>query len=144
VGPVLSWVCFHLVSPLVVVGDPWFSRSPGELWVPARPLFFAKMDLTSVVPAVRPLHRGVRHGSFWEPEYSGLVGVGLRATGWASFSGVCESRSCLMIGGGAEDALLIVTCIHSGLSWIAPVESLNCLFCIVEVFCGVPDFIMFW
>jgi len=34
-GPVLSWVRFHLLSPVVVVGDTWFSRSPGELWVPA-------------------------------------------------------------------------------------------------------------
>jgi len=34
-GPVLSWVRFHLLSPVVVVGDDWFSRSPGELWVPA-------------------------------------------------------------------------------------------------------------
>jgi len=34
-GPVLSWIRFHLLSPVVVVGDTWFSRSPGELWVPA-------------------------------------------------------------------------------------------------------------
>jgi len=34
-GPVLSWVRFHFLSPVVVVGDTWFSRSPGELWVPA-------------------------------------------------------------------------------------------------------------
>ena len=33
-GPVLSSVGFHLLSPVVVVGDTWFSRSPGELWVP--------------------------------------------------------------------------------------------------------------
>ena len=42
-----------------------------------------------------------------------------------------------------EDDPLIVTCIHSWLSWVAPVESLDCVFCIVEVFCGVPDFIVF-
>jgi len=48
-----------------------------------------------------------------------------------------------MMGGGAQDDLLIVTCIHSGLSWVAPVESLDCVFFIVEVFCGVPDFIVF-
>jgi len=34
-GPVLSWVCFHFLSPVVVVGHTWFPRSPGELWVPA-------------------------------------------------------------------------------------------------------------
>jgi len=34
-GPVLSWVRFHLLSPVMVVGDTCFSRSPGELWVPA-------------------------------------------------------------------------------------------------------------
>jgi len=34
-GPVLSWVRFHLLPPVVVVGDAWFPRSPGELWVPA-------------------------------------------------------------------------------------------------------------
>jgi len=34
-GPVLSWVRFHLLSPVVVVGDTWFSRSPGGWWVPA-------------------------------------------------------------------------------------------------------------
>jgi len=81
---------------------------------------------------------------FGEPEYSGLVGVALRGTRWASFSGVCERRSCLPMGGGAEDDLLIVTCIDSGLSWVAAVESLDCVFCMVEVFCGVPDFIVFW
>ena len=79
-----------------------------------------------------------------EPEYSGLVGVVLRAMRWALLSGVCEPRSCLTTGGGAEDDLLIVTCIHSGRSWVAPVESLDCVFCIVEVFRGVPDFIVFW
>jgi len=50
----------------------------------------------------------------------------------------------LTTGGGAEDDLLIVTCIHSGLSWVALVESLDCIFCLVEVFYGVPDFIVFW
>jgi len=79
-----------------------------------------------------------------EPEYSGLVGVALRATRWASLSGVRECRSCLTTGGGAEDDQLIVTCIHSGLFWVAPVESLDSVFCMVEVFCGVPDFIVFW
>ena len=81
---------------------------------------------------------------FGEPEYAGLVGVALRAMRSASLSGVCERRSCSTTGGDAEDDLLIVTCIHSGLSWVAPVESLDCVFCIVEVFCGVPDFIVFW
>jgi len=65
-------------------------------------------------------------------------------TRWASLSDACERHSCLKTGGGAEDDLLIVTCIHSRLSWVAPVESLDCVFCIVEVFCGVPDFIVFW
>jgi len=81
---------------------------------------------------------------FDKPEYAGLVGVALRAMRWASLSGVWERRSCLTTGGGAEDDLLIVTCIHSGLSWVAPGESLDCVFCIVEVFCGVPDLIVFW
>jgi len=81
---------------------------------------------------------------FGEPEYAVLVGVALRAMRWASLSGVRERRSCLTTGGGAEDDLLIGTCIHSGLSWVAPVESLDCVFCIVEVFCGVPDFVVFW
>jgi len=81
---------------------------------------------------------------FGEPDYSGLVWVALRATHWASPSGVHECRSCLTTGGGAEDDLLIVTCIHSGLSWVALVESLDNVFCIVQVFRGVPDFIVFW
>jgi len=81
---------------------------------------------------------------FGEPEYAGLVGVALRAMRWASLVGVCDRRSCLATGGGAEDDLLIVTCIHSGLCWVTLVESLDCVFCIVEVFCGVPDFIVFW
>ena len=72
------------------------------------------------------------------------MGVALRATRWASLSWVCECHSRLMMGGGAEDEVLIVTCIHSGLSWVAPGESLDCVFCIVEVFRGVPDFIVFW
>jgi len=50
-----------------------------------------------------------------EPEYSGLVGVALRATRRTSLSGVPECRSCLTTGGGAEDDLLIVMCIYSGL-----------------------------
>jgi len=49
-----------------------------------------------------------------------------------------------MMGGGAEDDLLIVTCIPSGLSWVVLVESLDCVFCMVEVFRGIPDFIVFW
>jgi len=81
---------------------------------------------------------------FGEPQYAGLVGVALRVMRWASLSGVRERCSCLTTGGGAEDDLLIVTCIHSRHSWVAPVESLDCVFCIVEVFCGVPDFIEFW
>jgi len=81
---------------------------------------------------------------FGEPEYAGLVGVALRATRWASRSGVCERRSCLTTGGGAEEDLFIVTCIHSVLSWVAPVESLDCVFCIVEVFCEVPNLFVFW
>jgi len=80
---------------------------------------------------------------FGEPEYAGLGGVVLRAMRWASLSGVCAGRSCLTMGGGAEDDLLIVTCINSGLSCVAQVESLDCVFCIVEVFCGVLDFIVF-
>ena len=79
-----------------------------------------------------------------EPEYSGLVGVALRATRWASLSGVWEHCSCMMMEGGAEHDPLIVTCIQSGHSWIVPVESLDCVFCIVEVFRGVPDLIVFW
>jgi len=81
---------------------------------------------------------------FGEPEYAGLVGVALRAMCWASLSGVYERRSSLTTGEGVEDDLLIVKCIHSGLSWVAPVESLDCVFCIVDVFCEVPDFIVFW
>ena len=80
---------------------------------------------------------------FGEPEYAELVWVALRAMPSASLSGVCEPRSCLTMGGGAADDLVIVTCIHSGFSWVAPVESLDSVFCIVEVFCGVPDFIVF-
>jgi len=63
---------------------------------------------------------------FGEPEYAGLVEVALPAMRWASLSGLCERRPCLMTSGGAEVDLLIVTCIHSGLSWAAPVESLDC------------------
>jgi len=81
---------------------------------------------------------------FGEPEYAGLVGVALRATRWASLSEVCERRSCLTTVGGAEDDLLIVTCIHSGLSWVAPVELFDCVFCIVQVLCGVTDLSVFW
>jgi len=81
---------------------------------------------------------------FGEPEYAGLVGVVLRAMRWVSLSGVSERRSCLTMGGGAEDDQLIVTCIHSGLSWVAPVELSDCVFFVVEVFCGVPDLIVFW
>jgi len=45
---------------------------------------------------------------------------------------------------GADVDLLIVTCIHSGLCWVALGESLDCMFCMVEVFCQVPDFVVFW
>jgi len=81
---------------------------------------------------------------FGEPEYSGLVGVAFLATRWALLPGLSECRSCLMMLGGAEDDMFIVICIHSGLSWLAPVESLHCVFCMVVVFCGVPDFFVFW
>jgi len=78
------------------------------------------------------------------PEYAGLVGVALRATRWAPLSGVDECHSSFTTGGGAEDGLWIVTCIHSGLSWVKPLESLACLFCMVVVFCRVPHFIVCW
>ena len=42
-----------------------------------------------------------------------------------------------------EDDLLIVTCIHSGLDWVSLVESLDCVFCIVEVSCCILDFVVF-
>ena len=71
------------------------------------------------------------------------MGVVLRAMPWVSSSGVCERGSCQK-GGGAEDDLFIVTCIHSRLSWIVLVESLDCVLCIVEVFCPVSDFVVFW
>jgi len=71
------------------------------------------------------------------------VGVALQATCLVSLSGVGEGGSSLTMGGGAEDALLIVTCINSGLSWVAPVESFYCVFCIVEVFCWIPEFLVF-
>jgi len=80
---------------------------------------------------------------FGEPEECVLVRVALRATGWVSISGMCEWCSCL-VGRGADDDLLILKCILCGLSWVAPVELLDTLFCIVEVFCGVPDFVVFW
>jgi len=102
------------------------------------------MDLAPIISASVQFMEACATSLFGEPEYAGLVGVALRATPWASLSAVCECRSCLTTGGGAEDDLLIVTCIHSGLSWVALVEVLDCLFCMVEVFCGVPDFIVFW
>jgi len=77
-------------------------------------------------------------------EYSELVQVALRGTPLLSLPGVRECRSCLTTRGGAEDHLLIVTSIHSGRSWVPPVESLEWVFCIVEFFRGVPDFIVFW
>ena len=42
------------------------------------------------------------------------------------------------------DDLLIVKFIQSSLSCLAPVEWFNCVFCIVEGFGGVLDFIVFW
>jgi len=57
---------------------------------------------------------------------------------------MCERCFGLTMGGGAEDYQFIVTFIHSGLSWVLPVESLDCVFCMVQVFCRVPDFVMFW
>jgi len=77
-------------------------------------------------------------------ESFGLVGVAMRATRWGSFSAVWALRSCLTAGGGVEDDLLIGTCIHSGFPWVAPVELLDCVYSIVQVFCGVPNFIVFW
>ena len=64
-GLVLSWVRFHLLSPVVVVCDVWFSQSPGELAVPASPLVFTEMYLTFVVVAVRPTHGGMCHLLSW-------------------------------------------------------------------------------
>jgi len=71
---------------------------------------------------------------FGEPKYQALVGGALGGTRRAPFCGVCECRSSLTTGGGVQDDLLIVTCIHPGLSWVEPVESLDCVFCMVEVF----------
>ena len=49
-----------------------------------------------------------------------------------------------MTVGGAEGDLLIVMCSQFWLSWVFGVESFDCECCIVEVFCGVPDFVFFW
>ena len=43
-----------------------------------------------------------------------------------------------------DNDLMMVTCIHSGLSLVALVESSKCAFCIVEVLCQVPVFVVFW
>ena len=75
---------------------------------------------------------------------SGLVWVALPAMHWAWSVGVCDRPSCLTPGGGAEDDLLIVTCIHSGPAWVVLVELLDCVFCMVKAFCWVPDFVGFW
>jgi len=127
-----SWATLGFLDLLVNCGyqpDPCFSRR--WIWHP------------SSVQCV-PFKEACTTSPFGELEYAGLVGVALRAMRWASLSGVCERHSCLTTGGGAEDDMLIVTCIHSGLSWVALVEWLDCVFCIVEVFRGVPDFIVFW
>jgi len=79
-----------------------------------------------------------------EPKYLGLVEVVLGEMYCGLSSGVCELRSFSTTGGGADDDSLIVMCLHSGLSWVALVESLDCVFCIVEVFCWVQDFVIFW
>jgi len=79
-----------------------------------------------------------------EPENSGPVRVAVRATCWAVFSSMCEHRSYRTTGAGADDDLWIGTCIHSGLAWVAQVELLDSVLCFVEVFCRVPDFIVFW
>ena len=56
---------------------------------------------------------------------------------------VCERRSSLTTGGGPEDILLIMRFIYSGLSWVALVESFDCLFHIVEVCCWILDLVVF-
>ena len=104
-GLVLSRVGFHLLSPMVVVGDPWLSRSSGELWVAGSPLFFAQMDLTSIVDTLCPAHGGVCHLHFrgalvlW-PSGGSLAGDALGNPSWlvrASFlfddRGRCGGRS---------------------------------------------------
>ena len=63
--PILSWVPVHLLTPIVVVGDSWLSRSPGKLLVQAWLLFCAQMDLTSIVDTVRLAHGGVCHLPSW-------------------------------------------------------------------------------
>ena len=108
-------------------------------------LVFAEIDLEpNVSTLVVQFMEACATSLLSDPEYSGLVGVALRGMHWAPLSRVCAGPSCLIIGGGAEDDLLIVTCIHSGLYWVALVDSLDSVFCMVEVFCGVPDFIVFW
>jgi len=79
-----------------------------------------------------------------EREYSGLVGVAFWALCRVSLSGFCELHYGLTMGGGAEDDLLIVTSIQSGLSWVAPVELLDSVSCLVPVYCLVSDFVVFW
>jgi len=58
-------------------------------------------------------------------------------------SGVYERGYCLIAGGGVDDNLLIVTCIPSRVSCETLLESLDCVFSIVEVSCGIPDLIVF-
>jgi len=67
----------------------------------------------------------------------------LRVTYWALSSRVYKHYSCLTTRVGAEDELLITTYIHSGFSWVTPVESLDGVFRLVETFCWVPNFVVF-
>jgi len=57
--PVLSSVCLEFFLPVVVVGDCLLSHSSHELWVLARPQFFAQIDLTSIVITSHPTQRGM-------------------------------------------------------------------------------------
>jgi len=62
-------------------------------------------------------------------------------------SGFLVCASVVVVGphrGPAEDDLLIMTIIHSGLSWLALVELGDCVFGTVEVFCSVPPLDFVW
>ena len=54
-----SGVCLELLSSVMIVGHARLSRSPRDMWVPARPVFLAQMDLTSIVVACYPTHGGM-------------------------------------------------------------------------------------
>ena len=108
-------------------------------------MFFAKLDLASIVSAVHPVHGGVRHLSSWCARVFGasagsVAGDALGVTLWG------VRVSFLFDDGGRSGGRSVDLDLYPFQGFLGSAGGIVelCVSCILEVLRGLPDFIVFW